>query len=86
MSNKPKQETIEEAEITFANEIKQISDYDKGRWYGRIEGANWQQKQLTLSNEEIDKIAKEHILYNDSKRQWFIEGMKIYRDKIKINK
>jgi hypothetical protein len=36
-----KQETLEEAEVAFANEIQQISDYDKGRWYGRIEGANW---------------------------------------------
>ena len=46
-------------------------------------GATWRQKQLTLSDEEIDKIAKEHILYNDSKRQWFIEGMKIYREQFK---
>jgi len=42
----PKQETLElPKEIDFANEIEQISEYDKGRWYGRIEGAKWQQEQ-----------------------------------------
>lgn len=35
-------ETLElPVEIDFANEIEQISEYDKGRWYGRIEGAKW---------------------------------------------
>ena len=36
-----------------------------------------------LSDEEITKLANEHILYNDSKRQWVIEGMKLYREQLK---
>ena len=30
--------TIEEDCISFANEIQQINEYSKGRWYGRLEG------------------------------------------------
>jgi hypothetical protein len=36
-----------------------------------------------ISDEEITKLANEHILYNDSKRQWVIEGMKLYREQLK---
>jgi hypothetical protein len=36
-----------------------------------------------ISDEEIEKLANEHILYNDSKRQWVIEGMKLYREQLK---
>jgi hypothetical protein len=37
-----------------------------------------------ISDEKIIKLANEHILYNDSKRQWVIEGMKLYREQLKI--
>ena len=37
------------------------------------------------SDEEIEKVSKEEILYNDSKRSWWIEGAKWMRDKI-LNK
>ena len=40
--------------------------------------------QTEISDEEITKLANEHILYNDSKRQWVIEGMKLYREQLKI--
>jgi hypothetical protein len=40
--------------------------------------------QLEISDEEITKLANEHILYNDSKRQWVIEGMKLYREQLKV--
>jgi len=40
---------------------------------------------VEISDEEIIKLANEHILYNDSKRQWVIEGMKLYKKHIKIN-
>ena len=50
-----KKETLEEnTEVTFANEIEQISDYDKGRWYGRIEGANWQQERMYSEEDMIE--------------------------------
>jgi hypothetical protein len=35
-----------------------------------------------LNNEE-DEMAKDVIIYNDTKRGWFIEGLKFMRDKIK---
>ena len=34
-----------------------------------------------LNNEE-DEMAKDVIIYNDTKRGWFIEGLKFMRDKI----
>jgi hypothetical protein len=56
---KSTQETLElPDEIIFANEVKQISEYDKGRWYGRIEGAKWQQEnilQLLKDNDYQDE-------------------------------
>lgn len=39
--------------------------------------------QTEISDEEITRLANEHILYNDSKRQWVIEGMKLYREHLK---
>ena len=39
--------------------------------------------QQELSDEEIEQLAKDYILYNDSKRQWYIEGMKIYREQLR---
>jgi len=39
--------------------------------------------QQEISDEEIIKLANEHILYNDSKRQWVIEGMKLYKKQLK---
>ena len=61
----PKQETLEEAEITFANEIQQISDYDKGRWYGRIEGAKWQQER-SYSDEEVIELLQKALTHKDN--------------------
>ena len=37
------------------------------------------------SDEEIDEMGKDVIVYNDTKRGWFIEGLKFMRDKI-LNK
>ena len=39
--------------------------------------------QTEILDEEIIKLANEYILYNDSKRQWVIEGMKLYREQLK---
>jgi hypothetical protein len=39
--------------------------------------------QNELSDSEIEKLASKHILYNDSKKQWVIEGMKLYREHLK---
>ena len=58
----PKEETFEEAEITFANEIQQISDYDKGRWYGRIEGAKWQQERMYSEEDMRQSIFTSFLL------------------------
>jgi len=40
-------------------------------------------QMLEISDEEITKLTNEHILYNNSKKQWVIEGMKLYREKLK---
>ena len=40
-------------------------------------------EMVEISDEEIIKLANEYILYNDSKRQWVIEGMKLYREQFK---
>ncbi len=37
------------------------------------------------SDEEIEEMGKDVIVYNDTKRGWFIEGLKFMRDKI-LNK
>jgi len=34
------------------------------------------------SDEEIDEMGKDVIIYNDTKRGWFVEGLKFMRDKI----
>ena len=34
------------------------------------------------SDEEIEEMGKDVIIYNDTKRRWFIEGLKFMRDKI----
>jgi hypothetical protein len=34
------------------------------------------------SNEEIEKLSRDVIVYNDTKRGWFIEGAQWMRDKI----
>ena len=52
----------EAPEISFANEIKQISDYDKGRWYGRLEGAKWQAERMYSEEEVIELLWKYHLL------------------------
>jgi hypothetical protein len=66
----PKQETLElPKEIDFANEIEQISEYDKGRWYGRIEGDEWQQER-SYSKEEVISFGEfifKHTLLAHSK-------------------
>jgi len=44
---------------------------------------DWLNEPPEISDEEITKLANEHVLYNDSKRQWVIEGMKLYREQLK---
>jgi hypothetical protein len=34
------------------------------------------------SDEDINKMAKDVIIYNDIKREWFVEGLKWMRNKI----
>ena len=42
-----------------------------------------EREKIEISDEEIEKIAKEHVLYNESKRNWVVEGMKLYREQLK---
>jgi hypothetical protein len=34
------------------------------------------------SDEEIQNMGKDVIVYNDTKRGWFVEGLRFMRDKI----
>ena len=34
------------------------------------------------SDEEIEEMGKDVIVYNDTKRGWFVEGLRVMRDKI----
>ena len=53
---------------------------------GCIVESDLDEKQLTPielpSDEEIHEMGKDVIIYNDTKRGWFIEGLKFMRDKI----
>ena len=51
-------------EIDFANEIEQISEYDKGRWYGRIEGAKRKMKRM-YSEEDVYDLLVEWTAYQN---------------------
>ena len=51
-----------------------------------IEAAKEMEKNHQLSDEEIEMAAKEYVLYNDQKRDWVIEGMKLYREHLKQSK
>jgi len=67
-NNNMKQETLElPVEINFANEIEQISEYDKGRWYGRIEGAKWQADRM-YSEEDMISFAEFVASYPDKNK------------------
>jgi hypothetical protein len=83
----PKQETLEEAVMSYLNRTYSLS-YERTtvkKFHEKTfsAGAKWQEKQLILSDEEITKIAYDYVLYNDIKRQWVIEGMKLYREQFK---
>ena len=57
--------------------------FDKSSGQHILEQAKEMEKQHQLSDEEIEVSAKEYILYNDQKRNWVIEGMKLYREHLK---
>lgn len=38
------------------------------------------------SDEDIEEMGKDVIVYNDTKRGWFVEGLRFMRDKIGGNK
>ena len=81
------------------NKMKLYTEHDiknafnSGRGYGLpddIKDFNSFIQSITpislLSNEEITELANEHVLYNDQKRDWVIEGMKLYREHLKQSK
>ena len=40
------------------------------------------EQMCILSDEKIENLAKGYVLYNDDKRNWVMEGMKLYRDQL----
>ena len=68
-------------------QVKEI--YFKGVHNGRlhIEGKCSDEVELLTpielpSDEEIQNMGKDVIVYNDTKRGWFVEGLRFMRDKI----
>jgi len=52
----------------------------------KLKEKDFDNNKQELSDDEITKLANEYILYNNSKRDWVIEGMKLYREKLKSHK
>jgi hypothetical protein len=84
-----KQETLEEAAEKFTenlyykvNTVDEFNGEPLAVYNAFIAGAKWQSERM-YSDEEITKIAYDYVLYNDIKRQWVIEGMKLYREQFK---
>lgn len=66
--------------ISFANEIHQELDYDKGRWYGRIEGYNESQETYPFSEKDMIEFAEwcqNQYFYSTVEYKWSTE-FKIY--------
>jgi hypothetical protein len=53
--------------LNFADDIHQKMDYDKGRWYGRIEGYNKSQETHPYSEEDVLDFA---IWLNDTDKSF----------------
>lgn len=84
---------IEQAKQMGKEQIKIHNKYYPNsdvEWKQNKEQEDWYWEQLDndfneISDDEIEKIAKEYVLYNESKRNWVVEGMKLYREKLKKN-
>lgn len=48
--------------------------------YNSLNAAKLPCKTLLPTDDEIEAIARQEILYNDTKRSWWIEGAKYMRD------
>jgi|LakMenE01Jun11ns_1017448.scaffolds.fasta_scaffold8416877_2 hypothetical protein len=71
----------------LVNEIAEKYNFRFATYYGQeIQQAKEMEKNHQLSDEEIEMAAKEYVLYNDQKRDWVIEGMKLYREHLKQSK
>lgn len=65
----------------MSDNFKQFSLYEHKETIATADTST--SSQTEISDEEIEKIAKEHVLYNESKRNWVVEGMKLYREQLK---
>ena len=89
---------MHEEEIIAANEDSSKNDFGEfltgDQYYDKIYGnkSDYHIEQhlevisakTEISDDEIEKIAKEYVLYNESKRNWVVEGMKLYREQLKL--
>lgn len=50
----PPLEQEDDEKILFANEIENMLEYDRGRWYGRIEGYNKAKDKYKFTDEDIE--------------------------------
>jgi uncharacterized glyoxalase superfamily protein PhnB len=73
-------ESNKQTAIEWLHELFKQRELDKFDWK---QAREMEKEQRQLSEEEIDMTAKEYVLYNDQKRDWVIQGMKLYREKLK---
>lgn len=62
-------------ELDYLDYNKEIKNLEK-------ENEELKEKLTFPTDEEIEEMGKDVIVYNDTKRGWFIEGMKVMRDLI----
>ena len=66
-------------------QVRQAMDFARG--YHRMSDTQFIETLTPIelpSDEEIEKVSKDEILYNDSKRAWWVEGAKYILQTLKI--
>lgn len=78
-----------EKQMKEAIKMAQKCDYDCGGVYfeNDVDDVFEELTPIELpSDEQIEEMGKDVIVYNDTKRGWFVEGLRFMRDKIGGNK
>jgi hypothetical protein len=71
----PPLEQEDDEKILFANEIENMLEYDRGRWYGRIEGYNKAIEKYKFTEEDVKNALSESFKASQ-------EGYQITTDEI----
>jgi hypothetical protein len=91
MKNNKQQTAVKlytEEQLMKAIELAKYCEYDCGGGYFdfNLDSILLKLTHIELpSDEEINEMGIDVIIYNDTKRGWFVEGLKFMRDKIQGN-